>query len=677
MERLIFDSSGKLIGVDGKNIEKPKEKEKKLKTSDTLSFLKPEKEANLEEIKEAMRNPYWNLYSEGKSILPLKFSNGKTQEDIIKEIVDLIKAGNKIIFLHGACGTGKSAVALNIARILGRASIIVPVKTLQKQYEDDYTQKKYLIKSDGKRMKIAMITGRDNHDSIIWPSVPCSDPFLPENIKIAEKNYPKLLSYYRENPLINSKSEPELKDIRRLSIAPTNPYWSPILPADFERTNLKDARKIKYKGVGGREYIFYHRKPGCSYYDQYLAYMDADVIIFNSAKYRAELAIGRKPQTDVEIIDEADNFLDSLFEQDEINLTKLASSIRAISVDNIESKETIFQITDIISTEEKNKKFSGIDENKVFHIKETKIKDILELLRKDEELEAAISIDELNYSNRALEASRTFPSLDDVYLTYRIFEGNLLVKLVSTNLSGKVKELIDSNKALVFMSGTLHSENVIRNIFGIKDYKIVEAEALNQGNIEIIKTGKEFDCKYSNFSSNKHSREDYLNSLSLAIQKAPTPFLVHVNAFQDLPSEIEKERFSITNILSSEKLREMQKQDKVGENISKFKKKLASSLFTTKCSRGVDFPGDICRAIIFTKYPNPNISETFWKILQKTHPEYFWEFYKDKASREFLQRIYRAVRSKDDHVYILSPDSRVLETVRELQLKSLSRSSNS
>jgi Rad3-related DNA helicase len=71
---------------------------------------------------------------------------------------------------------------------------------------------------------------------------------------------------------------------------------------------------------------------------------------------------------------------------------------------------------------------------------------------------------------------------------------------------------------------------------------------------------------------------------------------------------------------------------------------------------------------LFTKYPNPNPQNTFWKILKKTHPQYFWDFYKDKARREFLQRLYRALRSQEDHVFVLSPDSRVLEAVKDLQV---------
>ena len=212
----------------------------------------------------------WSLYENGSKLEPLRFSNGKTQEDIVKEVVSLIKEGNKIIFIKGVCGTGKSAIALNISRILGRAAIVVPVKGLQKQYEEDYMNNKYLIKKDGSRMKIAIITGRDNHDSVIFPGLSCADSNLPDTIKIAEKNYEKIKDYYLQNPYIKNKELPEIKDLKRIAIAPANPYWSPILPASFEFNQLRDAKKYRYMGLRGREFIFYHRKQGCSYYDQYL-----------------------------------------------------------------------------------------------------------------------------------------------------------------------------------------------------------------------------------------------------------------------------------------------------------------------------------------------------------------------------------------------------------------------
>ena len=36
--------------------------------------------------------------------------------------------------------------------------------------------------------------------------------------------------------------------------------------------------------------------------------------------------------------------------------------------------------------------------------------------------------------------------------------------------------LLEKNKAFVMMSGTLHSERILKEIFGINDFKIIEAE---------------------------------------------------------------------------------------------------------------------------------------------------------------------------------------------------------
>ena len=670
MKRIRFDSQGKPKEVDGQLlelIEKNNSKENhELKTSKSLSFLK-EEESGIENIFE---RDYWSLYEKNNSLSPLKFSNGKTQEDIVKEIVDLIKTGKKVIFLHGVCGTGKSAIALNIARSLGKASIVVPIKSLQKQYEEDYMGDKFLLKPNGKKLKIAMITGRNNHDSIIFPGVSCADPNLPDTIKITEKNYSKIREYYLENPLISNSNAPDIKNIRRISIAPTNPHWSPILPASIEIDSLKNAKKHRYKGMYGKEFIFYHRKPGCSYYDQYLSYLDSDVIIFNSAKYLAEISMERKPETEVEIIDEADEFLDNLSNQIQLNLTRLSSALKLIIPDSYAVEKSIKKIIELIDLEEKNKRALGVVEDKVYQIKETKLAEILKIFSSDTELEAEIAIDDTNYSNQALEASKNFiDSIEDTYVSFNKEDESLFATLVTTNLAKKFKKIIDGNKVLVLMSGTLHSKEVLKHLFGIEDYSIVEAETLNQGSIEIFKTGMEFDCKYSNFQSEGFSREDYLRSLDRAVKKSKRPTLIHVNAFKDLPSSSEIFKLELTELISQENLRELQYEDKIGERILKFKSGVSEILFTTKCSRGIDFPGETCNSIVFTKYPNPNINGTFWKILGKTHPDYFWEFYKDKARREFLQRIYRALRSKEDHVCVLSPDIRVLDAVRVLQLK--------
>ena len=148
----------------------------------------------------------WNLYENNRLLQPLVFSNGKNQEDVSREVLDAIKEGSKVIFIKGMCGTGKSAIALNIAKGLGKASVVVPFKALQKQYEDDYTNKKYLLKESGKniensrnnihsynenKFKIKVITGRANHLCPFLQENPQLDLInrrKAKNLKVGEKN---------------------------------------------------------------------------------------------------------------------------------------------------------------------------------------------------------------------------------------------------------------------------------------------------------------------------------------------------------------------------------------------------------------------------------------------------------------------------------------------------------
>ena len=139
------------------------------------------------------------------------------------------------------------------------------------------------------------------------------------------------------------------------------------------------------------------------------------------------------------------------------------------------------------------------------------------------------------------------------------------------------------------------------------------------------------------------------------------PCLVHVNAFRDLPGASEVAEYRLDNLVSREELEENQKKDKTGEMVKEFKSGKSSVFFSTRSARGIDFPGKECNSIVFTKYPNPNVQDPFWKILNKTSPHHYWDFYKDKATRELWQRVYRGVRFNSDHVYVLSPDTRVID----------------
>ena len=134
--------------------------------------------------------------------------------------------------------------------------------------------------------------------------------------------------------------------------------------------------------------------------------------------------------------------------------------------------------------------------------------------------------------------------------------------------------------------------------------------------------------------------------------------LVHVKAFSDLPTEFE--HYTFKNIKTELELKKEQETYKRGELLNQFKNKEIDILYSTKCSRGVDLPKELCNSIIFTRYPYPNIDSLFWKVLKKSRPEHFRLFYFDKARRSILQGIYRGLRSEDDEINLLSPDLRVL-----------------
>ncbi len=639
----------------------------------------------------------WNLYENNKFLKPLVFSNGKTQEDIVEEVLKEIKNGEKIIFIRGVCGTGKSAVALNIAKELGKSSIVVPIKNLQAQYKKDYEKNKYLLKENNEKLKISVMTGRRNHkckfledkknaipvlkreinsklndifegkrekiQETIGNDISADNFNIPCKIEIKEKNIRKIKEYLKQNRDVNLKDFLDIKDIKRVSIAGACPYWCPVISSKYELKgkSFVGAKKRKYQGLNNTEFIFYQRTPGCKFYEQFNYYLDSDVIIFNSEKYKLESLLNRKPKTEVEIIDECDEFLDKFSNHKNLNIDRLQNSLNSVFGKNKDEERIINEIREIVKQLKKDVKIkNSIEAKEIIPLKQTGIYDLFRIFLKNSEF--LEQVDNENYLFDVEESAKMFEDfLEDTYITFTKKDETLIASVVTTNLAKRFKQMVDKNKIIILMSGTIHSKEVLKNIFGIEKFKIIEAETQEQGQIKIKKTGLEMDCKYSNFSSGKNTRKDYLIALDKCLEIATKPVLVHIQSFSDLPSEQEIQEFDLKNLISKNELYEIQEEDKVGKLIEEFKQGKKDILFSTRASRGMDFPGEECNSIVFTKYPNPNVQDAFWRILNKTHPQYYWMFYRDKARRELLQKIYRGLRFKEDKIDLLSPDIRVLD----------------
>ncbi len=605
----------------------------------------------------------WSLHTtEGDHLEPRTFSTGKTQEDIVQDVLRAVKEGHKVIFLHGRCGTGKSAVALNVAKELGRASVVVPVKYLQHQYEEDYTKKKVIKKADGTPLKITLLTGRNNHKCLYNASCMADDRLLPCSIDIRKDNLDLMRLYVKENPFVDEEDFEDIDDFRRMSVAPACPHWSPIMANEWlSGSPLPDVKaKKEYLGLRNKRFTLLKREPGCTYYEQFSSYTEADVIVFNAKKYELEVLMDRKPATDVEIIDECDEFLDSLGNEKRVNLSWMEKRLSDLAK-NCKYEDRAVVLTELLSAASSLLGSRWLDEmiqhKEVLTLQETKMAEILRIFLAHEEL---LEYEELE---QYYIVAKNFDGMfDSTYTSFeRTAKDQVIVNIVNVNLKKKLAEFLDRNKVFVMMSGTIHSAKVLKNIFGITDFVVIEAETSHQGKAIPIFTKKEKNFRYKEFSSGRVTREDYLRALEAAIAVAKPPMLVHVNGYNDLPSEEEKGKYDLS-IMSKEKLLEQQETYKHGELLQWFKEGKLKILYSTKCSRGVDLPGEQCNSIIFTKYPYPAAESLFWKVLKRSNPDDFMEFYMDKAYREFLQRIYRGLRSKDDKVFILSPDLKVLKT---------------
>lgn len=646
---LDFDNNGKVIV--------PREN-KDIKAR--WSLYKNTSESDYESTNSSILDSY---EVKGEQLDPLKFTNGKTQEDVVKEVMRAVDEGHKIIFVHGVCGSGKSAMALNLAKYFKKTAIVVPIRSLQDQYEKDYTKEKFILKEDNTKLKISVIKGRRNFLCKFCDNDCTADNNqLPCSVELREKNMGQIIDYIKQNPDVKKEDFSNISDVRRISVAAACPYWSPLMRAETGGKTLGKARKRKYNTVGGTEYALFERARGCGYYQQYHSYIDSDVLIFNSQKYLLETAMKRKPKTDLDIIDECDDFLDSFANEKKINLSRLISALDSLVPESKGDKKTINEMAHLAN------KIIALNYEEIEKLKSNKFKELFELILENPYL---AENEEGNYFNSVFEAVKSFEDLvSETYVAYeRInkeqqslfgqnFGETVYVNLVSINVSKRFKEIIDSNNVLVLMSGTLHSEHILKEVFGLDNFKVIEAEAASPGEIKKYRTGLEKNCKFENFKNGICTRGDYLKALSVAISNATEPTLVHVSAFSDLPSETEKREIGFSNIPSREEFVKMQENSR---NVEEFKAGKTKILFTTKCSRGIDFPGDQCKSIIITRYPYPNIQGLFWQILRKEQPDKFREFYMDKAYRDLVQKIARGVRFKGDSVFLLSPDSRVLD----------------
>ena len=502
------------------------------------------------------------------------------------------------------------------------------------------------------------------------------DSYEGENIREIEKNIPNM----------NQKAKTRL---------------------DIIKEKIKCSRVEYYEAVGwGPTGVFIRdekNKDGnkcpevCPYYQQFYAYVQSDVIVMNSAKWHLETRIGRKPKVSVEIFDEGDYWLDN--QASEIEFAR--STIDKIyPIDNQMKKMKSNALAHFDMAFDNIKKRIEQSKTKDFGIIDTKEYQELFLSITNCLLEYKRALeDDDNIEQKILDMNNILRYINKASMSYKEGkrEETMILKIFIPYPDNILKELFNaSSKNIIITSGTMHSNSVLSNLFGINNdnYLIymLEGRKESPGKLRCIRPKADVmsPIKVTHTSWQSHQFVEYYNkyinyildNLKIVIDKATgkpgeakiivlTPakkyaegILKRPDVFVDFAKSKEEDdsiKMAINTNLSDyvnntlEDIRKTRPTDiQLDGDVLRTDKQI---IVSTRMIRGADLRDDLCRGVVMTKWPLGDISAGYNQALKKRFGDnIFWSIVKDKATREAVQYVSRGLRHERDWCYFSTPD---------------------
>ena len=553
-----------------------------------------------------------------QTIAPLDYNDGRNQLDVINDVLEALDE-HDIVQLHGAVGTGKSVIALHVISEHHKGIISVPTKNLEDQYVDNYCgETGYKVTArNGEAMNVNNLRGRSNFR--------CPNPPPSINQKHVKCDHERL-------PCTRHLIEPET----RAGIAQNCPHWSPI----YDPKNLPEAFNThnktihKYQSISGVR-AYYETKQPCPYYKQFRHFIPDGAIIMNSAKWEAETWIARKPKVPVEIIDEADAFLDGLTY--ELSFTNRTTSLL--------NREKVFDESETTQLEiELRQYYERYKNQEEFElVKSSDLESMIKGVFKASETSSSPRLTNLNMKLGVLLSLAEY-----VYAIAVKNRATTGFKFYIPRLDITLNELLERSGKIILMSATHHTPINYRDIFNIQP-EIIEAQKTNPGTLYLMtpKDGWLPNITYKTWK-NRETRHKYHQILENQLRVAAKPCYVLVHAFRYLPDRY--------------------KRDKTETHANYWTRPEHPEVkFSTRMDRGVDLKDNQCRSIILLKHPYPSLGDRFLKTLRKqVGDRKFWRYYRDIANRELLQQCGRAIRNKEDWCQVYSPDYNVVKTLKKI-----------
>ncbi|MGC8817648.1 MAG: hypothetical protein ACP5PX_07670, partial [Candidatus Hadarchaeum sp.] len=510
------------------------------------------------------------LYGEGGQLEPRRYSSGKTQADLIEEIVRAFK-DNDIVFLRATVGSGKSAVGLRTIMEFGRGIVSVPTKVLSDQYAAAYEGEKYFLKEDGSRLKIGILKGRRNFRCRFQADkgrdVSCDSSSLP-----------------CKRPIDWKSGE------RRIDALSECPHWGFIFRPEIAKS-LKGVKKATYEGIKGS--WTWCLKGDCPYWGQFQAYVDADAIVMNSAKWAAEVNAGRLPEVPITVVDEADYWLDSLAVKVSITertINWLQESVGRSLEFTEDDEGGLKEMMEELREEWSRCLGGGGNPLKL-------VRSLVDLLNEMDETSG-----DLLWKLESVLEHRSHAEWEiwEKGITYFVPDPKIVLESIRNKVGGK----------WLLMSATVQDKNVLREVFGIEP-TFIEGETRFPGRLIPRRLGSEEVINYRKWADERFRRK-YWGMLERMMKRAKRPGFVPVHALAYLPPGL---------------------REKVSEGGDAYT--FDGIMFTTKMDRGADLKG--IKSIILLKFPFPDRSDPLLKGMERRlGPEAFRKYYRDISAREFV-----------------------------------------
>ena len=550
------------------------------------------------------------------------YTTGKSQHDTLDEIRTAFQE-NDIVIFKGMVGSGKSVVGIRLAldQQYGRGVVAVPTKVLSDQYFDDYDGNKYFFELDNHRASIRTLKGRNNFVCPRGSHALAMD----KTVAADERNLPCTQDI---NKTIHET---------RLSCLMECTSWGFVFPE--ERDDLRPFMKMSYPGLRHDWFLCGVSDP-CPYWRQFDAYPTAACIVMNKDKWRAEVAIGRLPRTPLTVIDEADEFLDSLI---------TTTSISNKTVNRV--AEPFLDSADATLRSCASKLYDNWLELALATDPIRVLKSYLRplLLESEDELDKELFYkvnDLIEFEAQGLLVWEREKDEKKAIINFAMPHPDKLLKSLQDKIGGD----------WLLMSATLQERSVLQSIYDI-DPPVINGETSFPGKlIEVLTATKEERSMFD-----KSWRKDIADSLTwfksyrdraFAVMKQPALEIRHSQRYF---SKDEWKRLTV-------------EQD---ERLHAFITKPEGVFSATKLDRGIDLKG--VKTIFIDKYPNPGMDglalRSIRSRLKKENPNdreetTWWQYYGDMARRDFIQQIGRVLRKEEDVVDFWSPDIKCHQELR-------------